>query len=292
MDRVETFNEYRPLLFSIAYRMLGSATEAEDILQEAYLRWQGVPEAEMRSPRSFLSTIVTRLCIDELRSARARRVVYVGPWLPEPLQTSAMPEMTRTPELAETLRFAFLLLLENLSPVERAVFLLREVFDYEYAEIAEIVGKSEANCRQMVSRSRKYLKERRPRFAASREEQERVTQQFIRVCEGGDMQGLISMLAPDVKLASDGGGKVAAARNVISGPSNVARFIFGVLSKLPPGSTLTTRLDEVNGRLALINYLDGTLNSVITFECDADRIYSVNVVANPDKLRAVHQVSP
>lgn len=289
MSRVDTFNEYRPLLYSIAYRMLGSATEAEDILQEAYLRWQRAPEAEVRSPRSYLSAVVTRLCIDELRSARVRREVYVGPWLPEPVMTAGMPDMTRTAELSESLSFAFLLLLEHLTPVERAVFVLREVFDYDYAEIATIAGKSEANCRQMVHRAQKYLRERRPRFKVSREEQEQVTRQFIRVCEGGDMQGLISMLAPEVTLATDGGGKVQAARNIIKGQDMVARFIFGVLSKVPPGSTLTTELDEVNGQIGLVNYLDGTLNSVILLECEGTQIRSVNIVANPDKLRSVQE---
>ena len=292
MTKVETFSEYRPLLFSIAYRMLGSATEAEDILQEAYLRWQDASEADVRSPRSYLSTVVTRLCLDELHSARARREVYVGPWLPEPILTSGMPDMTRTSELSESLSIAFLLLLEILSPVERAVFLLREVFDYDYGEIAEIVGKSEANCRQMVSRSKKHLQERRPRFETSREERERVTRQFIRVCEGGDLQGLISLLAPDVALASDGGGKVQAALNIISGPDKVARFVFGVLAKLPAGATLASHLDEVNGHPGLIVYIDGTLNCVITLDCSGDLIQAVHVLANPDKLRAIAPATP
>src|SRR5437868_920116 len=159
-----------------------------------------------------------------------------------------MPDMTRTAELAESLSFAFLVLLRTLSPVERAVFLLREIFDYSYPEIAGIVGKSEANCRQMVRRAKQHLQERRPRFEVAPEQQEQLTQRFLQACTGGDMQGLLSMLADDVSLASDGGGKVQAARNVIHGPSNVARWVFGVLAKLPPGANVTTTVTEVNAR--------------------------------------------
>lgn len=288
MIDVDAYTRHRPLLFSIAYRMLGSAADAEDIVQEAFLRWQGANESEVRAPRQFLSTVVTRLCIDRLRSAQARREVYVGPWLPEPLLTAQMPEMTSSVELAESLSFAFLVLLESLSPVERAVFLLREVFDYSYPEIAAIVGKSEANCRQMVRRANQHIRERRPRFQVSREKQEELTERFIQVCAGGDLQGLISMLSEDATLTSDGGGKVQAARNVLHGASNVARFLFGVLqNKLPPGAVLTTELAEVNGRPGVIAYLDGELNSILTLDCAGDRVAGINIVLNPDKLTAL-----
>ncbi len=287
MSNLETFNEHRTLLFSIAYRMLGSATDAEDIVQEAFLRWQTASDADVRTPRSYLSTVVTRLCIDHLRSAQARREVYVGPWLPEPVLTAQMPDLASTVELAESLSFAFMLLLENLGPEERAVFLLREVFDYSYVEIASIVGKSEANCRQMVSRARQHLHERRPRFQASREQQEEVTQKFIEVCSGGDMQALLSMLAPEVTLTSDGGGKVQAAHNILHGASNVARFLFGVINKLPPGAVLTTQLAEINGQPGVVVYLDGELNSTIVLDCAGGTIAAINIVLNPDKLGAV-----
>src|SRR5437588_2494407 len=178
-NTTQIFNQYRALLFSIAYRMLCNATDAEDIVQEAFVRWLQASDGEIQSPKAFLSTVVTRLCIDQLRSAKARREVYVGPWLPEPVLTGRMPEMTGSVELAESISFAFLLLLESLSPVERAVFLLREVFDYSYAEIAGIVGKSEANCRQMVRRAQQHLRERRPRSQVSRDEQERITRSFL-----------------------------------------------------------------------------------------------------------------
>lgn len=287
MNKLETFNQYRTLLFSIAYRMLGSASDAEDVVQESFLRWQGAPESEVRSPHSYLSAVATRLSIDQLRSAHARREVYVGPWLPEPLLTAQMPDMTSTAELSESLSVAFLLLLESLGPVERAVFLLREVFSYSYEEIAGIVGKSEANCRQMIRRAQQHLRERRPRFEVSREQQELVTQRFLEVCAGGDMEGLLQMLAPNVTLVTDSGGKVQAARNVLNGQSNVARFIFGVLGKMPLGSTMTTRITEVNGQLGVITSIDGELNSVITFEYVGDQIQAINAVMNPDKLATV-----
>ena len=290
MDSVETFNQHRGLLFSIAYRMLGSAADAEDVLQEAFLRWQGASEAEVRSPRSYLTAVVTRLSIDELRSARARREVYVGEWLPEPVPTAGSPDLAGTVELAETISTAFLLLLEKLSPVERAVFLLREVFDYEYAEIAQIVGKSEANCRQMVRRAREHLRAGRPRFQVSREEQERVAHKFLEVCAGGDMNALIAMLSENAVLVSDGGGKARAATLPIYGPEKVARFVFGVIEKLMrenPGATFSATVVELNGQPAIATYLDGVLNSTITFDFDGEHITSVYTVVNPDKLEGV-----
>ena len=288
MSSLETFNRYRPLLFSIAYRMLGTVADAEDIVQEAYLRWQGASSDEVRSPKAFLSTVATRLCIDQLKSARAQREVYVGPWLPEPLLTGEMPDMTQTLELTESISFAFLLLLESLAPVERAAFLLREVFDYSYPEIASIVGKSEDNCRQMVHRAKQHMKERRPRFSVSREEQEQVTKRFIEVCQGGDIQGLLSLLAPDATLASDGGGKVQAARNILHGASSVARFMFGILAKLPPDADLKVEVTDVNGQPGIVGYINGKPDSVTTLDISDGRIVGVNIVVNPDKLSTIH----
>lgn len=285
MNKVETFDEYRTLLFSIAYRMLGSAADAEDIVQEAYLRWQDADEGEVRSPRAFLSTVVTRLCIDQLRSAQARREVYVGQWLPEPILTGEMPDMTRSVELAESLSFAFMRLLESLSPVERAVFLLREVFSYSYPEIAVIVGKSEANCRQMTHRAQQHLREGRPRFEVSHEQQEKVTQRFLEVCAGGDMQGLLNMLSDDVTLTADGGGKVQAPINILHGPQNVARFLSGVLRKLTTGVSLTSHVAEVNGQPCVVAYIDGEIDSVLSLDSIDGRIININIVRNPDKLR-------
>jgi RNA polymerase sigma-70 factor (ECF subfamily) len=216
MDRLETFNQYRPLLFSIAYRMLGSVMDAEDMVQETYLRWEQAYGNEIQSPKAYLSAIITRLCIDQLRSARAQREVYPGPWLPEPLITGEPAGTADIAALNESLSMAFLILLEKLPPVERAVFLLREVFDYPYGDIAAIVNKSEANCRQMVSRSKAYIAAGRPRFEVSPAEQQQLTSQFIEACTAGDLDNLVNILAEDIILWSDGGGKGAAARQPIS----------------------------------------------------------------------------
>jgi RNA polymerase sigma-70 factor (ECF subfamily) len=245
VSRTEVFDGYRPLLFSIAYRMLGGVMDAEDVVQEAYLRWRGASEGEVRSPRAYLSAVVTRLCIDHLRSARVRREEYVGPWLPEPLPTGPGSDDAGPAGLDESLSMAFLVLLESLTPTERAVFLLREVFDYDYAEVSHIVGKSEANCRQIARRARESVAARRPRFEHSPEQQERLMRQFLRACTTGDMPALLELLADDVTLWSDGGGKARAALNPIHGPDRVARFFLGVLQKAP--SALTIRPAMING---------------------------------------------
>lgn len=265
--------------------MLGSAADAEDIVQEAYLRWQRASEEDVRSPRSYLSAIVTRLCIDQLRSAQARREVYVGPWLPEPLLTEGMPDMTSTAELAESLSVAFLVVLESLSPVERAVFLLREVFGYEYAEIAEIVGKSEANCRQITRRAQQRIRERRPRFLPTREQQERVTSEFVRACTSGDLQGLMALLTDNVVLMTDGGGKAQAALNPIHGPDRVARFIAAILGKTPPG--FSSVIADVNGQPGIVSYIDGKPNAVLALDIDQEGVRGIHIVANPDKLHTL-----
>jgi RNA polymerase sigma-70 factor (ECF subfamily) len=283
-SKVEAFDEHRSLLFSIAYRMLGSVMDAEDVVQEAYLRWQGASGEEVRSPRSYLSAIVTRLSIDRLRSARAQRERYVGPWLPEPLSTEPGPAEAAT--LDDTLSMAFLVLLESLSPVERAVFLLREVFGYGYDEISRIVGKSEANCRQISRRAREAVAARRPRFEASPEEEERLMGSFLRASLDGDMGGLLSLLSEDVTLYSDGGGKTRAALNPIHGSDRVARFLTGILRKLPPG--FAVRRTPVNGRPGLVGYsADGSPQSVVTLDVAEGRIRAVRLVVNPEKLKNV-----
>lgn len=286
MSKLETFDQYRPLLFSIAYRMLGTASDAEDVLQETFLRWHEADESEVRGPRAFLSTVVTRLCIDQLRSARARRELYVGPWLPEPILTQESPDMVSTVELAESLSFAFLRLLESLTPTERAVFLLREVFGYSYEEVAAIVGKSEANCRQMVHRAQQHLREGRPRFEIAPEQQEKVTERFLEVCAGGDMQGLLDMLAQEVTLVSDGGGKAQAALNVLQGPSVVARFMFGVTNKIARGATVSSEIMEINGQPGAVIYVDDKVDTVMLLEMSGGQVRTVNIVRNPDKLEA------
>jgi RNA polymerase sigma-70 factor (ECF subfamily) len=282
MTRTEQFDEHRPLLFSIAYRMLGSVMDAEDVVQDAFLRWQGAPDAEIESPKAYLSTIVTRLCLDHLRSARVQREQYVGPWLPEPLVTEEAPDVAETSALHESLSMAFLVLLESLTPLERAVFLLHDVFAYDYAEIARIVGKSEANCRQLGHRARDYVAARRPRFDPSVEQQERLTRQFLQACTTGDLPTLVATLADDITLWSDGGGKVRAAPRPIHGADAVGRFVLGILRKAPP--ELETRPARVNGQPGLVSYVDGEPIGVLLFDIADDLIRALRLVVNPDKL--------
>jgi RNA polymerase sigma-70 factor (ECF subfamily) len=290
MARTEDFERHRSLLFSIAYRMLGSVTDAEDIVQEAYLRWQEAPETEVRSPKSYLSAVVTRLSIDRLRSAQAQREEYVGPWLPEPLLTDRAEEAVDPSELGESISMAFLVVLESLNPVERAVFILRGVFDYDYEEISRIVGKREDNCRQIARRARQAVTDRRPRFERSIEQEERLTRGFLEACTSGDMEGLISLLSEDVTLWSDGGGKVAAAPYPIHGPERVARFLLGVLRMVPPG--FYARPVRINGGPGVVGYVDGHPTSVVALEVADGRLRSVRIVVNPDKLRAIPPSSP
>ncbi|MCI0397621.1 MAG: RNA polymerase sigma-70 factor, partial [Chloroflexi bacterium] len=274
---------HRPLLFAIAYEMLGSVMEAEDIVQESYLRWQGTAGEAIRSPRSYLATIATRLSIDRLRSAQMQREEYVGPWLPEPFVTGAFPGAAEWATTTEALSVAFMVLVEQLSPVERAVFLLREVFDYEYEEIAAIVEKSEANCRQMFSRARQRLGAGRPRTQARPEEQERLMQQFLDTCATGDLPGLLHVLAEDITVYSDGGGRVAAARRPIHGADKVARFLFGLMRLAPP--TTDYHPAWVNGRPGMVVYVDGRPFNTLSVEVSDGRIQAIYIVVNPDKLR-------
>jgi RNA polymerase sigma-70 factor (ECF subfamily) len=288
--RIEDFERHRSLLFSIAYRMLGSVADAEDVVQEAYLRWREVPEAEVRSPTSYLAAVVTRLSIDRLRSARVRREEYVGPWLPEPLVTDRGEEGADLVELDESLSMAFLVVLESLNPVERAVFLLREVFDYEYEEISSIVGKSEANCRQIARRARQSVAAHRPRFERSLEKENRLTERFVEACMSGDMEGLLKLLSEDVTLWSDGGGKVAASPYPIYGAERVARFLVGVLRTVPPG--FFAHPARINGGPGAVGYVDDHPTGVVALDVAEGRIRGVRIVVNPDKLRAIPPSSP
>lgn len=289
MDRVDSFNQQRSLLFSISYRMLGSVVEAEDILQEAFIRWQQTTNIEEGSSRAYLSTIVTRLCIDHLKSARARREEYVGPWLPEPLLTETSPDPADMTTLNESLSMAFLIMLESLSPVERAVFVLREVFDYDYAEISHVVGKSESNCRQIARRARRAAAARRPRFESSSEERKRITERFVEACASGELSGLLSLLEEDVVLYADGGGEVSAARNPIFGADRVARYLLGLLRKRShdPETTYTVRREQINGQPGLVAYAGRQPASVLTLEAAGGNIRTIHIVLNPDKLRSL-----
>lgn len=281
----DPFTQHRPLLFSIAYRMLGSVMDAEDMVQETFLRWQQAAENEVQSPKAYLTAIITRLCIDHLRSARVQRESYLGPWLPEPLLTDDTTGTAELATLSDSLSMAFLVLLEKLSPLERAVFLLREVFDYDYAEIAAIVGKTEANCRQLVRRARQHLSNGRPRFQTSPTEQQTLTIQFAQACATGDLDGLLQVLAEDITLWSDGGGKVSAARRPILGSDRVARFLLGLVKKAPPD--LATRFARVNGRPGFVTYVGGNPLMVLSLETGNGRIQAIHIVVNPDKLKTI-----
>lgn len=285
MNRLEQFNQHRPLLFSIAYRMLGSVVDAEDMVQETFLRWQQVATETVQSARAYLSSIITRLCIDHLRSARVQREYYVGSWLPEPILTQQTPDPANTVELADTLSTAFLVLLEKLSPLERAVFLLREVFEYDYDEIGMIVDKSPTNCRQIVRRAKQHLVSQRhpPRFEVSPQHREQIVEQFLQACQVGDLQGLIGLLAEDITLCSDGGGKVTAALKPLYGTGKIARFLLAIRRHKP--TNFTSQIAEINGQPGIINYIGNQPQSVMTFEFAFDRIQSVFIVVNPDKLQ-------
>ena len=285
----EVFTIYRPLLFSIAYRMLGSAMDAEDVVQEAFLRWQQQDPATIASPKSYLTTVVTHLAIDALRAARVRREEYVGQWLPEPLATDERAVDADPVALAESLSLAFLTLLERLTPMERAVFLLHEVFAYPFDEIAPIVGKSGANCRQIALRARRHLGAERPQFVSHREEQERLTNQFMRACASGDLTALLALLADDVTVYSDGGGKVTAVRRPIVGADRVGRFFIGIAAKAPP--TFTFHIATVNGQPTLLGELDGHPYAVYALDVAEGRIRAIRVVLNPDKLHGIERGS-
>jgi RNA polymerase sigma-70 factor (ECF subfamily) len=279
---LDVFLEQRPRLFSIAYRMLGRATEAEDVLQEAYLRWQSAPREDVDSAPAFLTSVVVRLSIDVLRSARVRREAYVGPWLPEPLVVDDAPGPDEAAELADSVSLAFLVLLEELTPVERAVFLLREVFGYDYPTVAAMVGKSEANCRQLVVRGKQRVAERRTRFEADSAHGRQLTAEFLEACMTGDLDRLLGMLADDVVVWSDGGGKRQAARRPIAGRDKAARFLIGIAEK---GGAMEGRIVTVNGQPGGVFGHDGSVEYALALDVLDGQIVGVRLIANPDKLQ-------
>ena len=285
--QLSDFERERPLLFAMAYRMLGSVMDAEDIVQEAFLRWQQAPVQQIASPQAYLQRIVTRLCIDQLRSARVQREAYIGPWLPEPLIQSQDADPVAAADLADSLWLGFLRLLERLTPIERAVFLLHDVFGYTYEEIARVVGKSAVHCRQLGHRAREWIVTERPRFTATPAEVEQVTRQFIRACTDGDMQGLLALFAADITLWPDGGGKPGAMRNPIVGADRVTRFLLGVRRKVPLPSVL--RPVHMNGRSGILWLIAGGLMCVVALEVDRGAIRTIYWVFNPDKLQAVQR---
>ena len=280
---VETHEELRPYLFSIAYRMLGSVAEAEDVVQDAFLRYEEA-EAEADSPKAYLATVTTRLAIDQLRSARARREVYPGEWLPEPLVDD---EAVRHAETADSLSLAFLHLLEKLSPVERAVFLLREFFDYPYGDVGRIVGKSPENCRQILTRAHRHIEEGRRRFDVSREEREEVARRFLAAWEEGDTEGLVELLAADATVYGDGGGKAPSMPKPLVGAERVAKALIG-WGRQARAQGIVHRPALVNGEPGLVFYgPDGRAVWVAGLEIADGVVVAVRSILNPDKVAHV-----
>jgi RNA polymerase sigma-70 factor, ECF subfamily len=290
MSRTEEFEELRPLLFSIAYRILGSVSEAEDAVQETWLRYDGTPTAPT-STRAFLSAVVTRVSVDVLRSARRRREEYVGQWFPEPLLTDPYEDPERSAELADSLSMAVLLLLERLTPLERAIFVLREVFGFGFPEIAAAVGRSEAACRQLAVRARRHVDAGRPRFEADRRERDELTDRFFDAFRQGDVAALQELLAADVLMVGDSGGKAPQWGRGIVGAENVARVLVGlVVPFVRIGGTVEPR--EVNGQPgAIFRDRDGKVLNTWTLDVLGGRIQTIRAVLNPDKLRHVGPVA-
>ncbi len=289
----EDYAEFRPLMFSIAYRMTGSISDAEDIVQEAFLRLTRVLRdgTVIDSPKAYLATATTRLAISHLRSARVRRESYVGAWLPEPLLADDEPGPAERAEMSDSLSMAFLVLLESLTPTERAVFLLHEVFGYDYKEIAGITGKSEPNCRQILARARHHVDDGKPRFDASREQREEVAQRFFAAAAGGDMASLLELLAPDVVTIGDGGGKAWAAAKPVHGAQQVARFVAGLFrrgEKMGASGVPTW----VNGQPGAVTYdAEGRILNVFALDIADGKVQAIRSVINPDKLHHLGTVS-
>jgi len=287
MDTGDAYPELRPLLFSIAYRMVGSVSEAEDLVQEAFLRYHRAVAggAEIGSARAYLSTVTTRLAIDHLRSARVRRERYVGAWLPEPLVTGQEPDPAGHAENADSLSLAFLALLERLSPVQRAVFLLHEVFGYGYAEIGPMVDRSEEACRQIAARARRHIEAGRPRFETSRRQREELAARFFAAVDRGDTEGLVGMLAADAVLHGDGGGKAPALAAPVHGAERVARLLVG-LARRGRAVGMGARPAGINGHPGLLTTdPDGRIVGVLALDIADGRIQTVRSIVNPDKLR-------
>ncbi|MFD5063985.1 RNA polymerase sigma-70 factor [Streptomyces sp. NPDC058394] len=283
MGKIEEFEELRPLLFSIAYRILGSVGEAEDAVQESWLRYDTSPTRPV-STKAFLSTTVTRIAIDVLRSARVRREEYVGPWLPEPLLDDPYEDPARAAELADSVSMASLLLLERLSPLERSVFVLREVFAFGFDEIATAVGRSEAACRQLLVRARRHMREGRPRFEADRQERQELARRFFEALSQGDVDGLQNLLSADVQLVGDGGGKAPQLARAVAGAENVARLL-ATVHPLMAQTGISCEPREINGQPgALFRDRDGKVLHILALDMLDGRIQTIRSVINPDKL--------
>lgn len=286
----ETFEAHRDLMFAVAYRMLGTVTDAEDAVQDAWLGWSAAPRHEVADPRAYLARVITNTSLNRLRSVRARREAYAGPWLPEPLLTQASPDSSGRAELTESVSLAMLVVLESLTPQERAVFVLREVFGFGYAEIGAALGRSDVSVRQLAHRARQHVQARRPRFEVDRSQQREVTQRFLDAAVGGDIDRLMAVLAPDVILTSDGGGLARAARRPITGAGKVARFLAAISSRPYQGtdiSAMKIEIAQINGGPGALMTSGGRLLLAATWLVAGGRVIAIQLVTNPDKLRAI-----
>jgi RNA polymerase sigma-70 factor (TIGR02957 family) len=286
----EVFQAHRDLMFAVAYRMLGTSTDAEDAVQDAWLRWSAAPRSDVADQRAYLTRIVVNTALNRLRSARARREAYIGPWLPEPMLTETRPDPAERAELADSVSLAMLVVLESLTPEERAVFVLREVFGFSYAEIGTALGRPDATVRQIAHRAREHVQARRPRFDVDRNQQREVTQRFLHAATGGDIAGLMAVLAPSVTLLTDGGGKTRAALRPITGAGKVARFIAGISTRPYMGmtiSSMTLETAEINGGPGTLVTVGGQPVAVVTVTVADGRITAIQLLANPDKLSAI-----
>ncbi|MEU8176086.1 RNA polymerase sigma-70 factor [Microbispora hainanensis] len=293
---IEVFTAHRSLLAGVAYRILGSAADAEDVVQEAWLRWAEVDAASVADPKAYLVRVTTNLAIDRLRRVRARREAYVGPWLPEPVLDA--PDSGDAAERADSVELALLVVLETLSPLERAVFVLREAFGFSHGEIAEILGRGEPAVRQLARRARDHVRERRPRFDVDRRERRTITERFIAACVEGDIEGLTTLLAADVRMVGDGGGKARAPLRELTGAMRVARFLVAIASAegsarflasigASPGEKLDVGIAEVNGGPAIVAWLDGRPVTVISLVITDGLVDTVYLIANPDKMSRI-----
>lgn len=285
----QTFSEYRKLLFAIAYRLLGSAADAEDVVQDAWFKWSGADRSRVSDPKAYLARIVSNLAVERLRSTRRQRETYVGPWLPEPILTQA--DAAEDVATAESVSLAMLVVLETLSPLERAVFVLKEVFDFSYPEIAEAVDRSEPAVRQAGHRARNHIQARRPRFETDRAKKRAVTERFFAASTGGDINELMDLLAPEVTLWTDGGGKVRQAMRPIIGAPNVAKWLAGTVQRPYEGveiADMTAEVVDINGGPGIVIRGAGRIIATLTVDLDADgKIETIHNVANPDKLHAI-----
>ncbi|MFJ6834003.1 RNA polymerase sigma-70 factor [Streptomyces sp. NPDC091209] len=281
----DVFEEHRPVLMGVAYRMLGRVADAEDIVQEAWLRWSADDRTDVREPRGYLVRVTTRLAIDRLRQVQSRREAYVGPWLPEPYVTDfgdTVPDSADRAVLADSVSLAVLVVLESLSPLERAVFVLREAFGFPYADIAVVLDRGEPAVRQLAGRARKHVEERRPRYEVDPDERRDLTERFLAAAGEGDLEGLMSLLAPEARLIGDSGGLTQAPLRVLDSADKVGRFVIGVSRKGVPG--LSFRFLEVNGGVAVLALSDGKPDSIIQLDVADGRVQCVYIVRNPEKL--------